>query len=136
MAYTKSEEARNEGLDAMIANLGSGYIQIYTGTRPASPNASATGTKLWEFNMDSAPFDASGTVTPGVASANGLPWEANAITGGTAGYFRLTKSDGTTGVFDGTITTTGGGGELELIALAIASAQPVRITALSITISV
>ena len=56
-------------------------------------------------------------------------WEdTSADATGTAAHFRLYQSDGTTQKIEGTVTATGGGGDLELDSTSITAGQPVTIT--------
>ena len=54
-------------------------------------------------------------------------------TTGTAGHFRLLDSGGTTCHAQGTVTATGGGGDLTLDNTSIASGQSVTITSFTLT---
>lgn len=130
MTVNVAVELRNDGLDAQLALVVSGKLRAYTGSRPANADASATGTLLWEYTMDSAPFDAAAS---GAAAANGLPWEANAGAVGTIGYVRMTKTNGTDGAYDFTATATGGGGDVEFDTLTVSAiGQPLRCTGLTL----
>ena len=61
-------------------------------------------------------------------------WEdLSADAAGTAGHFRLYASDGTTCHIQGTITATGGGGDMTLDNVVIAAAQAITITAFTVT---
>ncbi len=92
-------------LDAWTALLNSGYIAVYSGSQPAL-NGSLTGTLLVTLTFGSTAF-ATATASGGTATAS-----ANAITSGVAGssgtaaYFALLKSDGTTVVLTGTVGTS------------------------------
>lgn len=104
-----AEAVRNAMLEkiADAANAGSGApkIALYTGSKPANADATATGTKLVEFSLD-------GTDAFDAASAGSLPIDANpdivatAIADGTAGYGRLVDSDGNK-ILDGDVGTSG-----------------------------
>jgi hypothetical protein len=52
---------------------------------------------------------------------------------GTAGYFRMHDSTGTTCHMQGTITATGAGGDMQLDNTNIALGQQINITAFTIT---
>ncbi|MGA4923535.1 hypothetical protein, partial [Bacillus subtilis] len=52
---------------------------------------------------------------------------------GTAAHFRIYASDGTTAHIQGTVTATGGGGDLTLDNTSIASGQAIAISSFSIT---
>jgi hypothetical protein len=61
-------------------------------------------------------------------------WEdTSADAAGTAGHFRIKDSGGTTCHIQGTVTITGGGGDMTLDNTSIAAAQAITITAFSIT---
>jgi hypothetical protein len=82
--------------------LNSGKIQIYTGAQPAL-NAALTGTLLATLTFNATAFAASsgGTAVAGAITSG------TAGNTGTAGYFAITKSDGTTVVGTGTCGTSG-----------------------------
>jgi hypothetical protein len=52
---------------------------------------------------------------------------------GTAGHFRIYDSGGTTCHIQGSITATGGGGDMELNNTSIAATQTVTITSFTLT---
>lgn len=100
--YDLTEEA---ALNARTALLNSGFLAIYTGSQPAL-DGSLTGTLLVTLSFGSTAF-AAATAAAGTATAT-----ANAVASGTAGntgtagYFALLKSDGTTVVMTGTVGTS------------------------------
>lgn len=108
-------------------DLDDGYIRIYTGTSPG-PNEAATGTLLATLTL---PDKASNNVSNGVLTFGSIG-QVNAGATGTAGYFRLVKSDGTTVYADGDVGTSGA--TLNLNTTSIVSGGPVAITAFSITV--
>lgn len=106
-------------------------LRIYSGAQPADADTAASGTLLAELTCGS-PF-APAASAEGVSTANAITQDSSANATGTAGYFRLVKSDGTTVVCDGTVTATGGGGQLELVTTSIVSGQPVQVTSFVVT---
>ena len=61
-------------------------------------------------------------------------WEdASADATGTAAHFRLYASDGTTCHMQGTVTVTGGGGDMTLDNVSITSGQTITITSFTLT---
>lgn len=58
---------------------------------------------------------------------------ASADAAGTAGHFRIYASDGSTCHMQGTVTATGGGGDLTLDNVSIAAGQSVTITSFTLT---
>jgi hypothetical protein len=104
---TISIEARNEALDALLANVDGGKLRIYTGAAPALPTDAATGTLLAEIDLGTPAFNAA---SGGAALIAASTPEDAAPASGVAGYGRLTKSDNT-GVIDMTA-----GGSLRVVA--------------------
>lgn len=121
-----STTARNARLDAVTSTVGNaGLLRIYSGSAPANCAAAATGVLLSAHTLASpfAPGASSATLSPT------LPSDATAAASGTAGYWRVYKSDGTTCVLQGTLGTSGT--ELVLNTTAIVAGGPVSITAWS-----
>ena len=87
-----STEAKNEALDAMLANVNGGFLRLYTGSGPADPTDPATGTLLAEIALGNPAFSAAsgGSATLAASTA-----EDAAPASGTVGYARMTKSDST-----------------------------------------
>ncbi|QRF60256.1 hypothetical protein [Variovorax paradoxus] len=104
-------------------------IQIRTGAQPANCAAADSGTLLAEFTL---PSDWS-TQASGVLTFSGVPLSATAGAAGTAGHYRIKDSAGTTTHIQGSVTATGGGGDLTVDNAVIASGQTVQITGWTIT---
>lgn len=131
MALKLSAAQRNARLDAMETEAGTGAIlEIRSGSAPADAAASRTGTVLVTMTL---PSDWLGAASGGVKSKSGTWEDTSADASGTAGYFTIYKSDGTTVCMQGTVTATGGGGDLTLTTTTIVAGQPVTITAFAIT---
>jgi len=96
-----SYTAVNAGLDAISAALNSGKMRVYqsSGTPPTNADDSINGTLLAELalNADFAPAASNGVLT-----ANAITSDSSANADGTADYFRLWNSAGTTCYFQGT----------------------------------
>jgi hypothetical protein len=125
-SFVIATATQNDIANKMNDDLDGGKLQIYSGASPG-PNSAATGTKLAELTL---PAKASNSVNNGVLTFGAIT-QQNALASGTAGYFRLTKADGTTVVADGDVSTSGA--SLNLNTTAIVSGGPVNITAFSIT---
>lgn len=127
MTMQFSVSVRNAQLDAIETDTGtSAKLMIYTGSPPISCAAAATGTLLVQFNLAS---DWAAAASGGTKILNNLPIGTPGSVTGTAGYFRLYKSDGTTCQAQGTVTLAGGGGDIIIDQLTITSGQTVTITA-------
>lgn len=117
MATRISNAAAIASVDAVLALInagGAGTVEIRTGTQPADVSVAATGTLLGTLTCSATAFggavDNTGKAT---ATANAVTPDSNADAAGTAGWFRV-YSGGGTGIIDGNITATGGGGDMEL----------------------
>jgi hypothetical protein len=125
---------RNAQLDAIAAQAGaSAKLRIYSGSPPADCATAASGTLLVEMALPSTWMAAAGSgsvAKTGTWSGTGT---AGAGAGTNAGYWRLVDSAGTTCHAQGTITVTGGGGDLTLDNISIANGQTVTISSFSIS---
>lgn len=101
---TYSNALRHAQNEALIAFAGNGAkINLYQGTIPANANTAITTQTLLVTCALAGSFgtDTDGTLTLGTVN-NGT-----AVATGTMQFFRITKSDGTTVVMDGTVGTSG-----------------------------
>ena len=133
MAIQLSVAARNARLDAIETAAGTAPIlRIYdlTAGAPANCAAAITGTVLAEITC---PSDWAGAASNGAKALSGSWADSSANAAGTADFFRLYASDGTTCHIQGTVTATGAGGDLTLDNTSIASAQSVTITSFTLT---
>jgi hypothetical protein len=129
-----SDAARNAAASAIAAlvdgGVAAGHLRIYTGPQPATVATAPSGTLLLDFTLSDPAYAAAAggsavlDVTPAVSAVAGAT--------GTAGWFRLGDSTGA-GVVDGSVTATGGGGNLELVTDAITSGVTVTINTLPMT---
>lgn len=115
-----TRDAQQQGL---ITYAGSGCtINIYSGTQPANANTALTTQTMLVQLVISGPFgtDSNGTLTFNTVT-NGV-----AVASGTASFFRIFKSDGTTVVMDGSVGTSNA--DLVLNTTTIATSNIVAIT--------
>ena len=131
MALQYSVTVRNAQLDAVETTVGTApLLRIYSGSAPANCAAAASGTLLAEAPL---PSDWMAAANSGSKALSGTWQDASANATGTAGHWRLYDSGGTTCHAQGTVTATGGGGDLTLDNTSIASGQSVTITSFTIT---
>lgn len=127
MALTLATATRNAKADAAVdlidAGTGAGSLQIRSGSRPASANDAATGTLLAEVILEDPAF---GAASSGAASLVD-PAPVTGAAAGTATWFRVLDGDDAT-IFDGSVTATGGGGDLTLATTTISVGLTVDIT--------
>lgn len=134
MATRIPNATRTAGVNAVTARLdggaAAGYVQIRTGAQPADANDAASGTLLATITLNDPAFAGA---TNGVAAADVSPaLTAAAVASGNAGWFRGYDSNDAT-VIDGSVTATGGGGDMQLNTIALVNAVDVTITSWTIT---
>ena len=103
MTLKYSNGTRDAQQNGLITYAGSNaIIRLYDGTQPANANtAISTQTLLVSLNISGAfGTDSNGTLTFSTVT-NGT-----AVASGTATFFRIYKSDGTTVVMDGSVGTS------------------------------
>lgn len=131
MAIQLSTAVRNARLDALETAIGTGAVlKIRSGAQPANVGTADSGTVLATLTL---PSDWMAAASGGVKALAGSWADASADATGTAAHFRIYASDGTTAHLQGSVTATGGGGDLTLDNVSIAAAQSVTITAFSLT---
>lgn len=129
MSVQYSTALRNAMGDAWSTAIGaSAKVRIWTGAMPANCAAADAGTKLAEFALASTWTAAA---AGGVKTLSNLPLSTNAVNTGTAGYYRIYDSTGTTCHEQGLVGTAGA--DMTIDNASIASAQQVQITAYSKT---
>ena len=117
MALTHSTAAKNAMLDAIDAliNTGSGTAQLKITTTGA-------GSVLATIDLDNPAF---GSAASGAMVMAGLPQgDASADATGTAAEFHIYDRDATL-VVSGTVTATGGGGDMTMPSVSITASEPV-----------
>lgn len=119
---------RSRAADAVLVRANSGSLRIYSGSVPADIDAGLGAAVL----LATLPLSASafGAASSGVATANAIT-SATAAASGTASFFRVLESDGTTGVYQGTVGTTGA--ELNLSTVSILAGGTVSVSSMTYT---
>jgi hypothetical protein len=125
MTIQLSATVRDARLDAIEAAIGaSAIMRIRSGAPPANVGLADTGTVLATIAL---PADWMLAASNGVKSISGTWSDLSADAPGTAGHFRIYSSGGTCHL-QGTITATGGGGDMELDGTVFAATQEFSIT--------
>lgn len=123
MTLAFSNTVRNALLDAIETAIGaSAVLKIRTGSPPGIGNADS-GSVLATLNL---PSDWMDPASGGTKAKAGTWQDASADAAGVAGHFRLYA--GTTPHIEGTITVTGGGGDMTVDNTSFAVAQQFTIT--------
>lgn len=131
MTIQLSTAVRNARLDAIETAVGTaGIVRIRTGAAPANCGTADAGTVLATITL---PSDWMAAASGGVKAMAGT-WQDSAADGsGTAAHWRLYDSAGTTCHLQGTITATGGGGDMTLDNVVLAAGQQFNITGFTLT---
>lgn len=124
------------------ATFTAGFIDIYSGTQPASADDAPTGTKLLTVYSDGTSAGlhfAAAAVNGAIAKLSSETWSGTIQNGGTAGWFRLREaSDSGTSVsttacrLDGAISTSGA--QMNLGSLTLTQGAPFVLTAANFTL--
>lgn len=125
MAVTLTTTARNAACDAIVdlCDLGT--------TDPNGDLVIRSGADA-EVAILALSDPAFGDAATGTATANAISDDTNA-TGGTADDFILQDRDNTE-VLEGSVTATGGGGDLELSSVTISGGDTVSVSSLTVTV--
>jgi hypothetical protein len=131
MAVKMSVTVRNGMLDGIETAIGTAAVlKLRTGAPPTNITDADSGTVLASLTL---PSDWMAAASNGAKALTGTWQDTSADASGDAGHFRIYASNGTTQHIQGTVTATGGGGDLTLDTITIASGQQVTITGFTLT---
>ncbi|WP_119271440.1 hypothetical protein [Taklimakanibacter deserti] len=131
MTLQYSTTVRNAKLDAVETAIGtSAVLKIRTGAAPGNCAAADSGTVLATANL---PSDWMAAASGGSKAKSGTWEDLSADNNGTAAHFRLYASDGTTCHAQGTVTLTGGGGDLTVDSTSFTAGQAFTVTSFTLT---
>lgn len=131
MSLQFSTAVRNAILDAIETQIGtSAVLKIRTGVAPADCGQADSGTVLATLSL---PSDWMAAASSGSKAKSGTWQDSSADATGTAAHFRLYASDGTTVHAQGTVTATGGGGDMTVDNTSFASGQAFTISTFTLT---
>lgn len=129
MAIQLSTTVRNARLDTIETTIGTApTLEIRSGAAPANCAAADSGTVLATLTL---PSDWMAAASSGAKAIAGTWQDLSADATGTAGHFRI-KVSGTTHL-QGSISGTGGGGDMELSSTSITAGQSVTISTFTLT---
>lgn len=134
MTVQLSVAVRNAMLDAIETAIGTAaVIKFRTGAPPATCATADSGTVVASYTLAS---DWAGAASSGAKAFSNTPvTDSSADNAGTVGHYRVYASDGTTCHMQGTVTATGGGGDLTIDNVVIAAGQVVSITSWQINMA-
>lgn len=130
MALSLNISLRNLLANAFGAHFDSGFLRVYDGTAPADADTAIGAQNL--LAEVTLPVDSFAAAATGAVAKNGT-WEDNDINlSGTAAWFRL--ADSLTGeVLQGTVTATGGGGDMTVDDVAFVAGGVFTVTGFTVT---
>ena len=131
MTVQLSTSVRNARLDAIETTIStSAILKIRSGAQPASCAAADSGTVLATLNL---PSDWLAAASSGSKAKSGTWEDTSADATGTAAHFRIYDSGGSTCHIQGSITATGGGGDMTIDSTSLTAGQTVTITGFTLT---
>lgn len=131
MAVQLSVAVRNARLDAIETTVGeSAVLKIRTGAQPGACATADSGTVLATLTLLS---DWMAAASAGSKAKAGTWEDASADATGTAAHWRLYASDGTTCHAQGTVTATGGGGDMTVDSTSFTATQAFTVTSFTLT---
>lgn len=131
MTIQFSDAIRNARANAIESTVGtSAALKIRSGAQPANIAAVDSGTVLATLLL---PLDWMNNASAGVKTLLGTWQDAAADAAGTAGHFVIYQTDGTTRHVQGSVTATGGGGDMTLDNVVLAIGQQVNVTSFTTT---
>jgi len=131
MAINLSVAVRNARLDVIESTISTtAVLKIFDGTKPTACSDADAGTVLATLTL---PSDYMAAASSGSKAKSGTWQDTSADNTGTADYFRLYASDGTTCHMQGTVTATGGGGDMTVDNVNFASGQSFTVTTFTLT---
>jgi hypothetical protein len=135
MSLQLNVATRNARLDTIESTNGASCsLEIRSGAQPADCATAGSGTILATINL---PADWMANAASGSKAKAGTWQDASADNTGTAGHFRLYSSqatkDNTTCFMQGSVTATGGGGDMTVDNTSFASGQQFTVTGFTLT---
>lgn len=131
MTVQLSVAVRNARLDAIESTTGAtAMLRIRTGAQPANCAAADAGTVLATLTL---PTDWMAAASGGTKAKSGTWEDTSADATGTAAHWRLYDSAGTTCHAQGSVTVTGGGGDLTVDNTSFSTGQSFVVTSWTFT---
>jgi hypothetical protein len=131
MALKFSEAYRNALLDLLETTIGvDAVLKLRTGAAPANVAAADSGTVVSTVQL---PSDWMAAASGGQKAKSGTWTDASADAAGTIAHFRIYQSNGSTCHMQGTVTITGGGGDMTVDNPVVEAGQNITISGFTLT---
>lgn len=126
-----SVAVNNARLNSIETTIGvSAVMQMRSGAKPANCAAASTGTLIAQLPL---PSDWLAAAASGSKAKLGTWEDLSANNAGTLGYFRIFESTIATCHIQGTITVTGGGGDMTVNDVVVLLNQPIEVITFTIS---
>ena len=130
MALQYSVAVRNARLDAIETTVSTApLLQIRSGGQPANCAAASTGTLLVELTL---PSNWMADAASGAKALAGT-WSGVAVANGTAAHWRIFNAAGSTCHLQGSVTVSGGGGDMIASAVVLAISDTFDVISFTLT---
>jgi len=131
MSLQYSVTLRNAQLDQVETTIGaSAILYLRSGAPPADCAAADSGTLISTISL---PADWMAAAASGSKAKSGTWQDTSADAAGTLGHFRIKDSTGTTCHAQGTITATGGGGDMTVDNTSVAAGQTITVNSFTLS---
>lgn len=121
MRYSKA--ARTTKSSSLLASKNLGTLELYDGAPPATVDAAlGAQVKIASFALPNP----AGTVTNGVFTAAAIA-SITAVAGGTVSWYRQVDPDTTTVMQDGSVSASGGGGDMIIDNVTVVNGQTINL---------
>lgn len=131
MTVQLSTAVRNARLDTIETTVGvSAVLKIRTGAAPANCATADSGTVLATLSL---PSDWMAAAASGAKALAGTWQDASADATGTAAHFRVYETTAVTCHIQGTVTATGGGGDMTVDNTSFATGQSFTVNTFTLT---
>lgn len=131
MAIQLSGTVRDARLDSIEVTVGtSAVVKIFSGSQPTSCGAADSGTTLAAIQC---PSDWMNAASGGSKTKAGTWTDASADNTGTAGHFRVYEKTAATCHMQGSVTNTGGGGDMTVNSTSFTAGNSFTINTFTLT---
>jgi len=130
MAVQLSDTVRDAQNDAIEAAVGATpFLDIRAGAQPANCSLADSGTELEHMAL---PADFMNDSSAGVKTKKGT-WSGEVDAAGTAAHFRIKNNADSVCHLQGSVTASGGGGDMELDNIVLAASQTLTVNTFTLT---
>jgi hypothetical protein len=131
MTIKYSNTVKDAKLDAIETAISTApLLSLWTGSVPTATTDANTGTMVAQMTL---PSDWMAASSGGVKAKSGTWQDTSADNAGTVTYFRIHNSGGTLCHIQGTVSNTGGGGDMTLDNNVVGAGQAITVSTFSIT---